>query len=162
MRGALEMYDTLLVKLLGKGGAGSKHGRGKLALFSEYAVRRADVGILEGHRLTCLDRDRLRAEGLHRSLLPDSRSGQHLDGGAIGRCWLDSSGWLRKKGPGVKRILAGCIVAGRRGRRIVRNVAEMRVLAHRHHVPGCLRLEDLGILLSMNVGASDCPVMQAE
>jgi len=49
MWGTLEMYDSLLVKLLGKGSAGTKHGRGKLTFLSENAVRRADIRILEGH-----------------------------------------------------------------------------------------------------------------
>ncbi len=41
-------------------------------------------------------------------------------------------------------------------------IAQMRILAHRHHVSRCIRFENLRVLLSMDVDAARSSVMQPE
>lgn len=47
MWSALEMYDSLLAKLLSERGTRSQHRRSKLAFLTEYTVRHANIRILE-------------------------------------------------------------------------------------------------------------------
>src|SRR5215813_12232385 len=85
MWGTLEMHDAFLVKLLRERGTESQHGRSELAFLTEHAVRHPNIGVLERHGLTCLDRDGLRAEGLHRTFPPNARARQHFDRDAVCR-----------------------------------------------------------------------------